>query len=113
MSLTYSNYNGNETIITKYGQSFFTFTPPYNILISQIIINASGGLNNGGFILCKIWANNLEVFNSTYGINSIQDTSITQNISLNAGQNLTIQWTTLESSRYLQCRKVFGEILPI
>ena len=113
MSLTFSNYIGNEDVLTKYDQIFFTWTPPYNVLISQIVINASGGINNGGYIVCNIWANNSQVFGSAYGINSVQDTIISININLNAGQNLSIQWTTLETGRYLYCRYVFGGILPV
>lgn len=80
MSLTFSNYNGNEDIIIKYDQAFFTWTPPYNVSISQIIINASGGVNNGGFIVCNIWSNNSQVFGSSYSGVYIQDTIINQNM---------------------------------
>jgi len=113
MSKFFTNYTGNERVINKYNQIWFSVVVPYSITINQIIINASGGINNGGYIVCNIWSNNVLVHGQAYSLTSIQDTYINKNISVGAGQTFSIQWSTMETWRYLSCRKTCGEVLPV
>jgi hypothetical protein len=114
MSLVFSNYTGNEKTFTKYDQIWLTVTVPYSVSISQIIINASGGLNNGGYVVCNIWVAGTLVHGQAYsGINSIIDTVINKTINIDAGQTMSIQWSTMETYRYLTCYRLFGEVLPV
>jgi len=114
---TYRNFTGSETIINYNNQIFFNWTAPVSCNITSLTIQASGALNNGGFIIASISINGNQVFSQAYTINSLTDNVISMNgwtsTNIAAGQVLSIQWTTLNASRYFQIRSNATSDLPV
>jgi hypothetical protein len=113
------NYNDTDPLQNIYNQLFFIWTPPVNCRITSVNVYASGGLNNGGFILLKVFKGSgwSEIYATAYGITKAQDNELPvsswSSQTFNAGEPLIIQWTTLESYRYFSTRKNATNDLPV
>lgn len=113
------NYNDSDSNVNVYGQRFFIWTAPINCRIKSASVYASGGLNNGGFIVAKVFktSNWTQIFSIAYSITRLQDNELPvsswSSTTLSAGEPLIFQWTTLETWRYFQTKANATSELPV
>ena len=112
------NYLDSDPIQQIFNQLFFFWTAPVNCRITSLNIFGSGGLNNGGYVVLKVFKGNWQqIYASGYMISIVQDNEISipawSTNTLAVGEQLIIQWSTMETFRYFSTHKNATNDLPV
>jgi hypothetical protein len=108
----YNNANGTETQVTQYNKIIYYWTAPISGYFVKFLITATGALNNGNLI--NILLNRLDQngnFISTiingqwynFSTYTTQTINIPVETYLNAGDQIYLDYSTMENGRYFYC----------
>ena len=99
----YNNSNGTERIITQYNKLLFNWTAPTNGTLEKFTLTASGGLNNGGYVVSSIYDNvGSSYWSLTAMLPTIETRTYVVNRAIQSGITITLDWSTMETWRYLE-----------
>lgn len=104
-SATFSNLNNTSfSLNTAYNKVTYTFTAPVNLTLLSFTIRASGGINNGGYVVAQMWGPNGTYWGNTAGYMDASAKTfnlIPNNFVMQAGETTYLDWSTMETWRYL------------
>jgi hypothetical protein len=101
--IIYNNSDGTETIVRGiYNKLLFTWTAPSNGNFIKFSITASGGMNNNGYISCSLFGPNNQRYSFANNFLTCEFRTFGGfNFLMAQNQTVTIDWSTLETFRYL------------
>lgn len=104
--VVYSNSNGTETQQTVYNKVLYNWTAPISGYFTKFQITATGATNNSNLINIILNRNGNSIINGqwyTFPTYQTQNITTPTGTYLDAGDQIYIDYSTMENGRYFQC----------